>query len=765
MADGPWLKYSAPASQAPVGPWSKYAGQATQPEPPKENVVATTDDGGRVIRMSDGKLAFASPGYSTTDQDAIARIMEGATPAEESTASFDRQTIAQHPIAARGAKFVQGVPFAGEYADEVIGATFGPAAMQATRATQSAMDRENPVESTALGVAGGVAGSIPLAMAVGPTVLAQAPAALPAQMAAGAASGAAAGAIEGAVSGYGAGNDGSRAASAAQRGLIGGALGGIMGGVAPAVAKGAGNLWQRYKGSDVKVIADELGISDAAARVVKKAIEGDDLVAAQAAIDRAGSGGMLADAGPGTQKLLDAAAVYGNKAPGMVRDVVDSRAAASGRAMQEQLDVTFGRPGATTSTDVAIYDPEFAARQAETVKREADGWVRPSGIEGIKREIRRSTAEGRSKAYEAAYAAPIDYSSNSGTMLESLFKRVPAAAWRRADELMRLEGEQSQQILAQIADDGSVTLSRLPDVRQIDYLTRALNDVADAADGQGKLGGTTAVGRATGNLSKAIRSTLRSAVPEYGKALDTAADAISRTKATDLGRNILRAGTSREDVIMGLKDASKAEIAAAKAGVRQYLDDTLANVRASITSPTADINEFRKLAQELRSRASREKLTALLGKQQADALYSTLDKELTSLELRAALATNSKTAARQGVNDSVMAETGPGVLNRLAQIDPLHPNKLIVESLTGTSDAARQLRAGGIYDEIANVLLTKKGTDAKLALSIIDKARKGQPITDAQAQLIGRAVGTSVLIGGHQTGTQALSVSGRNRGR
>ncbi len=121
-----------------------------------------------------------------------------------------------------------------------------------------------------------------------------------------------------------------------------------------------------------------------------------------------------------------------------------------------------------------------------------------------------------------------------------------------------------------------------------------------------------------------------------------------------------------------------------------------------------------------------------MGKQQADALYSTLDKELTSLELRAALATNSKTAARQGVNDSVMAETGPGVLNRLAQIDPLHPNKLIVESLTGTSDAARQLRASGIYDEIANVLLTKKRHRCQTGAGI-DRPRPQGPAAHRRA--------------------------------
>jgi hypothetical protein len=764
MADGPWLKYAPQAAPASEGPWTKYAAQPAQ-EAPKENVIATTKDGGRVIRMSSGQLAFTSPGYSTTDQDAIARIMEGATPAEESVSSFDRQTIEQAPIASRAAKAIQGVPFAGEYVDEAAGMMFGDKAKQGIRSVQSAMDRENPVQSAALATAGGIAGSIPMAVAAAPSIMARIPAVLGSRIAAGAAAGAGAGLVEGAVSGYGAGNDGNRLASSAVRGAIGAGIGGFVGGAVPAVAEGVKRVVERFKGSDVSAIANQLGISPEAARVVKKAIEGDDLVAAQAAIDRAGASGMLADAGKGTQNLLDAAATYGNKAPSVVRDAVGDRARGSAQAMQDALDVSFGRPGATTSREVVVYNPEFAASQEANVVREADGWVRPSGINAIQREISKGTAEARKLAYNAAYAEPIDYSGTQGKMLETLFQRVPAAAWKRANELMALEGEQSAQILAQIGDDGSVSLSRLPDVRQIDYLTRALNDVADAADGQGKLGGTTAIGRATASLSKSIRSTLRGAVPEYGKALDTAADAISRKKASDLGYDLLRAATRREAVVDGLNGASKAERLAAQAGVRQYIDDTLANVRASITSPDLDINEFRKLTGDLRSRAARDKLTALLGKQQADALYSALDKEVTSLELQAALAQNSKTAVRQGINASVQEQTAPNALGLLMQGEPINATKRIVQALTGTTPEAVQIRQAGIYDEIAQALVGKKGTDAKVALAVIDRARQGQAVNEAQARLIARAVGSSLALGGYQTGNQSLSTRLRGTGK
>jgi hypothetical protein len=254
-------------------------------------------------------------------------------------------------------------------------------------------------------------------------------------------------------------------------------------------------------------------------------------------------------------------------------------------------------------------------------------------------------------------------------------------------------------------------------------------------------------------------------VPEYGKALDTAADAISRKKASDLGYDLLRAATRREAVVDGLNGASKAERLAAQAGVRQYIDDTLANVRASITSPDLDINEFRKLTGDLRSRAARDKLTALLGKQQADALYSALDKEVTSLELQAALAQNSKTAVRQGINASVQEQTAPNALGLLMQGEPINATKRIVQALTGTTPEAVQIRQAGIYDEIAQALVGKKGTDAKVALAVIDRARQGQAVNEAQARLIARAVGSSLALGGYQTGNQSLSTRLRGTGK
>ncbi|PYF12013.1 hypothetical protein C8J30_102328 [Rhodobacter viridis] len=693
---------------------------ADQMAPEGPEVVATTQDGGRVYRGTGGALSFSSPAYATSDPDKIAEIMKGATPASQSQASFQDAAIADHPVAARAAKFVQGVPFAGEYADEAIGAMFGGKAEQATRYTQQAMQDRRPVQSTALQVAGGVAGAVPMAMAAAPAAAGVAGPTAVSTAIRGAAAGAALGATEGAISGYGAGNDGDRGLSAIDRGLMGAGVGGAVGGLAPAASSLGAAAFRRLKGIDYSTIARELGISSDAAKVVKTALEADDYAAAEAAIQRAGGKAMLADAGPATQSLLDASVNAGGASQRVVRDAVTERAKASAADMTATLDRTLGAP---------------------------------QGAEGIKSGIRQGTEAARSTAYDAAYSAPINYASERGQALKNMFARVPASAWRKANDLMALEGEQSKQILVDIADDGSVKLRQLPDVRQLDYVTRALNDVADAADGAGKMGGTTAVGRATSGLSRAIRQHVRDLVPEYGAALDTAADAISRTKASDLGYSMLRPGTTREAVRTGLAGASKAERDAAKAGVRSYIDDTLANVARTASDPNTDIRELQKLMREMTSRAAEDKMTALLGKADAAALIKRLDTETTSIELRAALAQNSKTAVRQSVQGQIEKMTAPGAMSVLLQGKPLEAGKRVAAVLSGQTEEAIALRQQGIYADIARALTEKRGNEASRAMIVIQRAMRGQPVTDAQAELIGRALAHAVAVGGYAAST------------
>lgn len=673
-------------------------------EPAGQTVLGTFADGGRVIRNANGSLQAVSAGGSTTDPAAVERIMAGEGFSSIVQDSVDQQRIAQNPVAARASEVVRGVPFIGSYADEAVGIV-SPEARDNMRATTGAMQRQNPGQTTALNIAGGVLGAVPMAMAAAPSIAAMAPSTVGAQAVGGAVLGATTGAVEGAVYGAGEGTDRQDRVAAAQRGAaVGAGVGGVLGAASPYAARAINATLDRLRGSDVATIVSTLGISRTAATAVRNALQSGDMRGAESALQRAGPDAMLADAGIPARQMLDAVAQAGGPAGTTVREAVDARTQAATRNITGALDQGLGTP---------------------------------RGIGEITDQIRTETAPQRSAAYQAAYAAPIDYSAPDGRRIESLLPRVPASAWRRADQLMSLEGEESMQRLFSIADDGSVTVREMPDVRQLDYLTRALNDVASEADGQGKLGGTTDLGRLTGNLSREIRQSVRSAVPEYGAALDTAADAISRRNAAEVGRTLLRPQTTREDVARALSSASEAERRAAQEGLRSQIDDTMANVVRTMTDPDTTTREGIRALRDLSSRANQEKLRILMGRDAADSLLSEVDQAATAYELRAAIADNSRTAVRQSVQGTIDEATQGGIVRTLASGEPVNSTKLFVQALTGETLEARQLRRMGIYDEIATALTQIRGSQAQTALRIINTSIEQQrPITEAQARRV-----------------------------
>ena len=682
--------------------------------------TAVYEDGRILTNPETGERAFVSLGYVTQDPRVIDGIMAGITPAQTQTTQMQEQVVERFPVVTRAAQAVSGVPFVGEYTDEAVG-MFNPKAMEAMRTGREALEATRPIEAAALKVGGAVAGGAAM-LRVLPTLGGST---LGATAFRGAGAGAGLGVAEGAVSGYGRGEGDTRMGEAQTGALIGGAVGGAVGLVAPVVGAGIREAWKNYKGRSVTEISRSFGISTDAAKVVRTAIENDDLTAAQAALQRAGSTSMLADAGPSTQRLLDVSVTSGGAAPRIAGEAVTERAREAGVKMTTVLDDILGAP---------------------------------EGAGALQRGIRQDTQQARSQSYRVAYAQPIDYSRPRGRALESLLTRVPQGAINRANELMRIEGQQSSQILAKIAPDGSVTYKRMPDVRQIDYMTRALGDVAEAQNAAGKLGGTTQLGRATSNLQRQVRTVLRREVPQYGTALDTAADAISRVKAVDLGRDALSSTTTREMVRDGMMGASAPERSAAKAGLRSAIDDTLARVNAVATDPNTDIREFQKLANNiLRNRATRDKMAVILGQGDADRLYQELDEAVVSLELRAAIARNSATQQRQAIAGAVEAITAPGALSQILAGEPVNAAKRVTQLFTGTTPEARALRTMGIYDEIAQSLVGIRGTQAQQALRLVERAMAGEALNDTHARIIARALTVPASAGAFRAGEEAFS--------
>ncbi len=683
--------------------------------------VADYNDGQIIQNPQTGESAFVSPGYVTQDQEIVSGMMEGITPAETQRGRMQEQIIEQRPVASRAATALQGVPFVGSYSDEAVG-MFDPQAAEAMRQSVEAVRERRPGQAAALEVAG--------ALAATPALVAATPAAvggfvggatsLGGQMLRGGAVGVGAGAIEGAVSGFGRGEEGTRGAETARGAALGAALGGGTGVAIPAVSAGIRSAFENIKGRSVGQISKTLGISTDAAKVVRTALENDDLAAASVALERAGSSSMLADAGPATQRLLDVSVTSGGAAPRTAGEAITGRAEEAGARMNVVMDDILGAP---------------------------------EGVGTTQRGIRQGTQEARNRAYRVAYAQPINYASGRGRFLENILGRVPQSAVNRANELMRLEGVQSAQVMARVGEDGNVVFQTMPDVRQLDYITRALGDVAEQQNAAGKLGGTTQLGRATQNLQRQIRDVLKREVPEYGEALDVASDAISRSRAVEVGADILKPGTTREAVSDALKGASKAERDAAKAGLRSAIDDTLARVNAVASDPNVEIREFQKLANNLRSRSMRDKMTLLLGKDDAARLYDELDEAVVSLELRAAVARNSATQQRQAISGAVEDITAPGALSTLMAGEPLNATKRVSQVVTGTTPEARTLRQMGIYDEIAEALVGLRGQQAKDALKLVERAMAGDALNQTQARIIAKALTSPAAAAAYGWGT------------
>lgn len=677
---GPWEDFQPQTAQED-GPWADFA-PAAQDQPSGRRAVATTKDGGTIWELSSGQRVFSSPNYSTSDPDQVAKLMEGATPSDVSKSGWNEAIIDQNPVAARAAKAVEGVPFIGTYADEAVGAVYGDQARDAWRATSKAMDQERPWQSAGLQLAGGITATVPALMAAGPGIAAES---LGGNMLRGAGLGAAEGAVRG--FGRGAGGAENRVGTSA----MDAGMGAVVGGAIPAIAQGAGaayrgarNALAEYRG--IGQVADDLGISRRAGRLLSDTLEMDDAARMRNALRRPDA--MLADAGPSTQGALDAVIQSPGEGARTALGRIDDRATAAGQRLVGELDRTMGAP---------------------------------QGLNAAHGAIRQGTAGARSAAYDAAYSKPIDYASEAGMRLEGLLRRVPGKAIQDANRLMQLDGDTSRQILASIADDGSVTFRQMPDVRQWDYIKRALDQAAASGEGQGALGGQTPMGRAYQGLARTIRDTVADAVPEYRTALDTAADAIGQVQGVKFGAQMMRPGVTREEVADFLKGATGAERAAVKQGVRQQIDDTIANVRAVATDPNIDARQAYKAMTDMSSPSARAKLEMLLG-DEWPAVRQALDDTAQALGLRARVATNSRTFGRQQFGQMLDDSLEPGAI---AKGEPVKSAKTVWQGITGSTPAQIQRAKGAARNELADVLTRP---NALATLNALEAARTAFPI-------------------------------------
>lgn len=651
-------------SDMDFGKFSQQIGLTPEMTPAGTDIVETLPDGSRIVRSKEtGQETLMGRGgaYATTDPARIAEARAGGSAGQAAKKGFAQDIIAQTgEAAARGASALKGVPFIGSYIDEIIGATAGQPAAQATRAAQEAREIVAP-GTVALSRAG-------TAIATAPAMIAAAPQAaitplgssLAGRIAAGGAMGTIGGGLEGLIYGSGEGRTREERKAAAESGALTGALfGGGLGVAGPVVGAALSGIGARRVAAPAAATARELGVKETALDLLSQAAGMDAPVAAER-MARAGQYASLGQMGPATQNLLDLAASSTSPGAAIARQNIDEVAEAAGRQFFDLMDNTLGGPQAAAQLQDLLMESSAPARKA---------------------------------AYEAAYSAPINYADDAGRQLDDLLSRLDSDVINRAQRLMRIEGQPSRQIMAELDDAGNVLrYTTKPDVRQIDYITRALRDVSPTAAPEEK--------NALRGLASEIRSTLDQLVPEYKQARDIAGDVISLRDAIDFGADMLNPKIKRYDVAKAVKGMGAAELNAVRQGLRSQLDEIMANTKAALSDPNQDAREMVRPLKDMLSRAGREKLQTILGDQAPEFLRQ-LDEVYSAASMRASVAQNSKTQIRKMAQDVVQDRIQPTIGQSIAERGGVVP--AMAERIQGMMSTAptRQQAFEELMGEIA----------------------------------------------------------------
>jgi hypothetical protein len=533
----------------------------------------------------------------------------------------------------------------------------------------------------------------------------------------GAAEGLAYGAAYGAGGGEGARDRGLGA-------LEGGALGAVAGGALTGAAQGIGKAFANRAASRRAAAA---GVSPRATRLIGRDIDADGLDEIVSNVRRGGDDAMLADGGMAVSNRLDSAVNNSVAGAGKAWRAVSGRVAKAGETLKQTFDDTLGKVGESSSREMIVYGDK----------------TNPLSL-----------------LYRRAYSTPIDYASRPGRRVEALMKRVPKSEIDAANRLILMDPDavDVKQMIAKIADDGTVVFDELPTVQQIDYVTRALNGVADQNAGKGALGGNTTTGRAYRTLSKHIRSALKEAVPEYKQVLETAGTEIGKRQARDTGLNMLRSRVSVDEVREALDDMPAAEVAKVKEGVRAYLDEVASTAKRNATNPDIDAKEFAKGLSELSNRMNRTKLRLLLGDKEGTRVARKVDELWRALELQARIARGSATAVRKATDREAEAMTAPGFIRQTLSGHPVKAAQDLAADLTGQTREAQLLRKDALYKELVGVLTDRRGNAAVKQAEELVAALKQRGATPREIQMmIERIGGAPAAVGGEIGGARPIS--------
>lgn len=544
----------------------------------------------------------------------------------------------------------------------------------------AAFESAHPVASTALNVGGAVAGTVPMAAtAIGARALGLV-GSTAGRVAQGALGGATIGAADSAVRG--------------QNPMTGGGLGVFLGGASPVAGRLIGAGVNKLGEVTAPLSEPIRNYSRDALNKVSRAITDDSI----GKPDIYGREGMLADLGPNLTSQAGAIANQPGAGQRIITQAIEGRRASAPSRVGDDISRTLGPP-------VNVIEAEQA--------------------------IRKQYGEAAKPLYDQFHNSPVPFTPEM-EQIQEVLKAQPDVL-RKARQFSTLDGKADpKQFFADIADDGTVTVKRVPNATELDYAKRALDDYARNA----KPGSNEA--RIYGNLAGKLRDTVDSALnpadPKnsiYAQARAVAGEGIGLRSALEEGQGAFSKGLSPDQMRADLKGMSKAERLAYALGGRNQVASIMGN-SATAFGANGDTAARRALGSDY----AREKLGLIAGDPAAQALIKRLDAETAFERTRQAVTQNSVTASRLQAQKEFPSKVEPtrtqmfnpttlGILELLGRkgTDALRNSGKQAALDRSSADAARLLTAQDFSrDRLVDALLKMGEHNAKVG-PLSDRAR------------------------------------------
>ena len=694
---------------------------------PEQSIIKTgpseeyTAGQGYIYLTKSGTKAYVDPVYSTTDQEEIEQINQGTAPGDLFKLKTSEYIVEQNPYTTGAQSFTRGVPFAGEYVDELAGLVGGEEKQAQFRAGRQAFEDVKPKTAITGQI---LTGLLPTVGALG-TVPSLAKTGLGTAFEKGLAAGGI-GLVEGAVSGYGRGESPEERVSLAKEGgVLGLGIGGTVGSATGLFLKKP--IVDFLSKTDLRKVAKELKIDKETAKLLKESLLSSNSI--DDARDRMLSFGIdarLIDSSESAAELLDFTKIKLGRSFQTTQEGVNELSSERGKRFKAQMTEIFG---------------EF-----EDV----------DDLNDIAKQVSEKTRIPRKNAYQSVYSEPINYGSQEGKRIQNILNRMNKGGINLknaideanlqiaadADEIgnispiaYKITKKENGEEIFEVVDDQTIV--------HLDYLKRGLQ--AEAAKKTDEFGNLLPAGIALNKLANQLKSSIENAVPKYKVAVGLGLDAIQEAKSLkiidDWGKKENGVGAIRR-LLESASSTDQTNIL--KQNMKQMLgfkfNEVSGRLRATIADPFADENSIRSALQVVKQFSNPEglrKARLFLTDSEFSKYREEVLKLSTTVQSLSKVAMNSRTAIRTAAKEKIEKVDTKGFINQLAKGEVVNAGREFVKLFFGEMGESVVSNSDIILQNLSDILIKRKGPKAMQALESINRLMKNELITDARARQLG----------------------------